>query len=351
MSTQNTIEPHNKSPYIFSRLAPAEPTVVYKTYWKFAVERQNIFFRRMTANTFPWTQDPVLNQYKFTNAYRASDRASQYLIKNVIYKGDSSPKEVFFRMMLFKMFNKIETWELLKNKFGTITYEDYSFRAYSNVLMKARNEKITIFSAAYIMPSGCSSFGFQQKHKNILRLIEKMMKDNVPDKMTEISSMQKAFDLLKSYPMLGDFLAYQLVTDVNYSELTNFSEMDFVIPGPGAKDGIRKCFKDFGGLNEVEIIRMMADRQEAEFEDSGLAFKSLWGRPLQLIDCQNLFCEVDKYARIVHPEIEGLTKRKRIKQKFRPKDNPIHYWYPPKWKVNNKTPLTSAVNKKHQLFE
>lgn len=351
MDTQKTEKQDDIGPYIFSRLAPAIPTVVYKTYWKFALERQNIFFRRIEDNAFPWTQDPILQKHKFTNAYRASDRVSQYLIRNVIYDGDTSLREVFFRIMIFKMFNKIETWELLKERFGTITHEDYSFRAYSNIFKKAMESKTSIFSAAYIMPSGSSSFGFKQKHKNILRLIEKMMKDNVPEKMTEIPSMQKAFDLLKSYPMLGDFLAYQFVTDINYSELTNFSEMDFVIPGPGAKDGIRKCFKSFGGLNEVEIIRLMADRQEEEFNSIGLDFKSLWGRPLQLIDCQNLFCEVDKYARIAHPEVEGITKRKNIKQIFRPNFEPVHYWFPPKWVINDKIPTINTVNDAGLLFQ
>ena len=60
------------------------------------------------------------------------------------------------------------------------------------------------------------------------------------------------------------------------------------------------------------------------------------GRPLQLIDCQNLFCEVDKYARVAHPDINGLSNRKRIKQLFYPKENVINYWYPPKWGLNSK---------------
>src|SRR3546814_5860542 len=65
--------------------------------------------------------------------------------------------------------------------------------------------------------------------------------------------------------------------------------MDFVIPGPGARDGLRKCFADTGGLSDAELIRLMADRQEQECARLGLEFPSLWGRPLQLIDCQNLF--------------------------------------------------------------
>lgn len=52
--------------------------------------------------------------------------------------------------------------------------------------------------------------------------------------------MQPAFELLRSYPTIGDFLAYRFVTDINYSEVTDFSEMEFVIPGPGAREWLAK---------------------------------------------------------------------------------------------------------------
>jgi len=69
----------------------------------------------------PWTDDPILSHFKFTNAYRASDRVSQFLIRNVIYQGDQQPDEVFFRTILFKLFNKIETWQRLEKAFGPLT--------------------------------------------------------------------------------------------------------------------------------------------------------------------------------------------------------------------------------------
>lgn len=50
----------------------------------------------------------------------------------------------------------------------------------------------------------------------------------------------------------------------------------------------------------------MADSQEDQFERLGIQFESLSGRRLQLIDCQNLFCEVDKYARRAHPDVRGF---------------------------------------------
>ena len=320
-----------------AKLEPAKPTVVYDTYWKFAAERQEIFFRRFAASDPPWTNDLILAEYKFTNAYRASDRVSQYLIQDVIYRGDQSPQELFFRIILFKLFNKIETWELLLKTFGHISYADFNLAQYDRVLTTAIDGGQTIYSAAYIMPSGSREVGSTKKHRTHLRLLERMMEDEVASRLRDARSMQDAFTILRSYPMMGDFLAYQYVTDLNYSTLLHFSEMDFVVPGPGAKGGISKCFSSLGGLSEIDVIKLVADRQSEEFDRLGLKFRSLWGRPLQLIDCQNLFCEVDKYARLAHPEITGASDRTRIKQKFRCLSRTrLQYWYPPKWGLNGR---------------
>lgn len=298
----------------------------------------------------PWTADPIIDEHKFTNAYRASDRVSQYLIRQVIYGDDlpSSSEEIFFRILIYKLFNKIETWELLQQSLGSITYEGYSFTRYDAVLTKALARGQRIYSAAYIMPPGSKAFGHSAKHQNHLKLLESMMRNELPSRLADAKRMQDAFELLLSYPTIGVFLAYQFTTDVN-SEITNFSEMDFVMPGPGALDGIRKCFSSLGGLNESEIIKLVAERQSDEFARLGLQFRTLFGRRLQLFDCQNLFCEIDKYARVAHPEFVGHTGRSRIKQKFAPIAKPISFWYPPKWGINetvdamtNHTKRTSA---------
>ncbi|HRC32034.1 MAG TPA: putative DNA base hypermodification protein [Bacteroidia bacterium] len=321
---------------ILTKKAKPKLSVAYNTYWKFATERQNIFFKRFNDESFPWTNDKILNQYKFTNVYRATDRVSQYLIKNVIYKGSQKPEEVFFRLLLFKIFNRISTWEVLEYELGKISFKDYSFKRYDKVLSEVMQNRIPIYSAAYIMASGRSTFGYERKHQNHLGLIEKMIKEKVPYKLQHCKSMSEAYTLLHSYPTIGGFLAYQYVTDINYSTLTNFSEMEFVKAGPGAKDGIAKCFKDFAGYSFEDIIRLMAENQEQEFDRLNLDFKNLWGRNLQLIDCQNVFCEVGKYARVAHPEIDDYSHRTRIKQKFADKEKEaIEFHFPPKWNINH----------------
>ncbi|SDI29156.1 nucleotide kinase domain-containing protein [Pseudomonas panipatensis] len=321
-----------------SCLHPIRVTPVFDSYWRFAAERQRVFRQRLEGQPAPWTADPVIATHKFTNAYRASDRVSQFLIRNVIYRQDlpDSPLEVIFRTLLFKFFNKIETWKLLEHALGEITYKNYNFDHYDKILSQAMSAGGKIYSAAYIMPPSSSAFGYPAKHQNHLRLLERMMKDDIAGQLSRQKKMQGAFELLKSYPSIGNFLAYQFVTDINYSEVTDFSEMDFVVPGPGALDGLRKCFADRANLNEAQLIRLMAENQEQEFERLGIKFQFLWGRRLQLIDCQNLFCEVDKYARVAHPEVAGISGRTRIKQKFSPTGTLDRPWYPPKWGINSK---------------
>jgi thymidylate kinase len=341
--TSGDCDRNSKTALVWRRLAPATPTPVFDTYWRFAAERQEIFFRRFAGETPPWTTDSILGRYKFTNAYRASDRVSQYLIRHVIYSGDQSPSEIFFRVLLFKLFNRIETWQRLVESFGGPRAATFDVDRYDRLLTDLYTKGERLYSGAYIMPTGGKRWHDGHKHRMHLHLLKDMLQGRLPERIADVGQMQQAFTLLRACPTIGDFLAYQYVTDLNYSAITDFTEQEFVIAGPGARDGIRKCFSNLGGLTEADLIRYVCDRQQEEFEARGLSFKSLWGRSLQLIDCQNLFCEVDKYARVYHPEIQGRSGRARIKQQFRATPQPIQYWYPPKWGLNGRIAASATV--------
>lgn len=126
-------------------------------------------------------------------------------------------------------------------------------------------------------------------------------------------------------------MAYQLVTDINYSEVTSWKEDEFTISGPGSERGINKCFIDKGNMTNEDIIRYMYEHQTEEFKRLGLDFKRLGNRKLQLIDCQNIFCELDKYCREALPNLK--SNRSKIKKKYIAKDNKIDYVYPKKWNI------------------
>ena len=337
-------------PLTIVKMRPPTTTVVFNTYWRFAAERQEILFRRVRGEPAPWTKDNVLATYKFTNAYRAADRVSQYLIRHVIYGHRYDERDTVFRVLLFKLFNKTETWELLEESHGELVAQRFDIDRFDRTLDAALKAGGTIYSAAYIMPSGPADVRQPRKHRMHLEMLARVLRDQLPERLVAARSMAEVYELLRALPGIGPFLAYQFSTDLNYTSHLNFSEMEFVVPGPGARDGMRKCFKDLGDYSEADAIRWVAERQGEEFATRGLTFPSLWGRPLQLIDCQNLFCEVDKYARVQHPEIAGYSGRTRIKQKFSPNRAPLQLFFPPKWGINEAAGLSNQPTTRPSLL-
>jgi hypothetical protein len=305
---------------------------VYDVYWKTAAERQEIFFKKLAGAPPPYTTDPVYQTFKFCNVYRASDRVSQFLIKDVIYRNFFSPEDTLFRIFLFRLLNKIETWIELEKLLGQVTLSNFSFEGYDAALNKIKLTHGSVYGSAFILCAN-KAFGFSKKHQNHLALLKYVFKKSrTSSSLLNSKSLKHLFEQLRELPLIGNFMAYQIATDFNYSNIFLFDENDFTIAGPGAVRGIRKCFSNTGGKSDDYIIRFMVDSQEKEFKRLGLNFKSLWGRPMHAIDCQGWFCETDKYSRAKFPELK--SNRIRIKTRYQPINRPIRYFYPPKWQIN-----------------
>lgn len=312
-------------------------TIAYEIYWQFAAERLAMFYRRRRDRVGPWTTDPILRAYRFTNVFRVTDRVSQYLISEVQYRVDRSqePSEIFFRTVLFKIFNKIETWEALEYAHGSLSWQTVDLGTVDRTLSRLQAGGQSIYSAAYIMPT--PPFGLARKHSNHLALIARMMADRVADRLRQAPDLRAVYERILGYPGLGRFLAFQYAIDLNYSTLLDFDEADFVVAGPGALDGISKCFSSTSGRSPEEVIRWVTDRQEIEFIQRDINFNGLFGRRLQPIDCQNLFCEISKYTRVSHPEIRGIANRQRIKQAYKRNNRDLSFLsFPLRWKLDTK---------------
>lgn len=297
----------------------------YLEYWNFAYKRQLDFLERGRS------QDPIIKKHKFTNCYRFTDRVSQYLIKNIVNRDGISPEDTFVQIMLFKIFNKIDTWEAICKEFGSVGLDGLSFGGLRKFL-DGLKEKNKIYSAAYIMPSGLREFGSGIKHHNNLAMLELMIRLEFHKEIWEKKSLKELYDLFLSVPSIGKFLAYQYAVDVAYSSYSRADESQYVVAGHGAERGIRKCFSDIGSYSFQDVIKIMCESQHEEFSRLDLNFCFLGGRDLQLVDCQNIFCEVDKYLRVKMPELN--SKETRIKQIYKPNGLRINYEAPRKWNLN-----------------
>jgi hypothetical protein len=323
---------------------PPEPRPeVLDAYWHLAAERQRILFRRLAGQPGPWTHDPILASYKFCNAYRASDRVSQYLIRDVIYTdGCYSAEDQLLRIVLFRLFSKPATWELLCAAHEDVTCADFSVDGYGTTLDDAFAAGQKLYTAAFIL-CATRAYGHERKHRNHLALVEHMLgPGGLPCSVARATSLRDVYEALLQFPLIGSFMAYQLAIDINYSELCDFSETEYTTAGPGARRGIVKCFTDTDGWDDQRIIAWMTERQHDEFARLHIDFPSLYGRPLQAIDIQNLFCELDKYARVAFPSLR--SNRTRIKARFSPTGPVPAPFYPPKWRLDSDVALGRSVD-------
>ena len=144
----------------------------FKYYFYFIQERMNMFWRKVD-NSKIITEDSILQEYKFTNVYRACDRVSQYLIRNVISKdlNKYSAEDMLLRILVFKVFNRISTWEYLE-EVHPVSKESFDVNELSQRLSE-RQKSVPIFSNAYMMAGSHSKYEYiDTKHRVWLKMIE-----------------------------------------------------------------------------------------------------------------------------------------------------------------------------------
>lgn len=334
-----------RSPTLITRRSPPQPrSGVYEIYWTFASRRQAAFEARVAGRAWPWTSDPILRMFKFCNVFRAADRVSQFMIRDVAYGygTEDSIADRIFQIVAFRTFSKIETWLGLKEQLGcNPRIEHLRNGAFERSLDAVKAANGGLYTGAFIL---CANkvFGYDEKHRNHAALFKHMFLEKAcAERLHEASTLEDVVALLESFPLLGPFMAYQIAVDLNYSDIIDFSENDYTQAGPGALRGLKKAFSSLGDYTPAETILWMVEHQDLEFDRLGLPFEGLFGRKLHAIDCQGLFCELDKYCREAVPQL--ASARSRIKAKYASKQGDMVLSFPPKWKLPDGAVVTATV--------
>lgn len=263
---------------------------------------------------------------------------SQYLIRKVIYgpeRANWTELDVLLRILVFKVFNKIDTWEYIEYQLGEpLTLQNYDPVRLTRWLTELQGGQ-AIFNSAYIMTGVHRDYtNYRTKHERWLHMIQAEILDSERLRyIAEAPSLKAIYQQLKTCPFIGDFLACQYTIDFNYSEVVDFDENTFIAAGIGAIRGIKKCFCYECRYSYEDYIRYTQEHLEQYQEQYGYTdFKPLFGRAPHLIDVQNVFCETDKLLRVKMPKF-NLGQR-RIKHKFEPGKPLPDYFFPPKWGLN-----------------
>lgn len=285
-------------------------------YW--IKERQSIYHKRLSNVPPPWTLDPVLQEHRFCNVYREYDKGTRYLIENILSKEEQDIFTVF-NVIYYRKWNKISLYDFTG---GLSETTDLSF-------LKQRVREYQKFDTPYgsAFGSDSSPLGEGEKDKidkyfNQFSKIYESLKMDLPILLD--SSPEDCYNKLRSYPGIGEFLAYQIWVDLSYWSRTPYTEEDFVVAGPGCKRGIDLVFSNKGNLSYEDCIRKIVSLQEDLFREFQIVpSETFRERPLSkqclnIMCVENVFCEISKYIKIKE-FYDGKTNKKNFRiRKFSP---------------------------------
>lgn len=267
----------------------------YQDFFYWINERHKIFLKKWRGDHKPWTDDPILRDWKFCNVFRQYDKQSKLLIDNVIkphWNDDLSL--MLFNIYAFRAFNWAPTYANLVKDFGKNGWLEY----WSDTVGKdslqdtlITNGKLT--SGAYMIRGREG----MPKYESIVQTLTDIWqeKEHVAKQFIDsVFSLEAAQILLYSrgYWGWGPFTTYQIVLDLTYTKwLENAVDINTWCEfGPGAIRGIREIYPELPK-------NMMLDAIRGLLLDSP---KFLEGHvpTLTLQDIEFSLCELQKYRRI-----------------------------------------------------
>jgi len=265
----------------------------------FVWEREVIRIVKERGGESPYTKDPVLGRYRFTNIRRRDDRVSRWVIENIIRPHEHDP-HLWFMLLITRLINwppalqhLIDDGMLFKKpkEFDPQTFSD-SLEAY-----KAKRGKV--YTGAYMVyptkmdPGSVKSLAIA-KHiiapaAKLAEPLQSIIAEDKPLLSDFVETLSTGFGI-------STFIAGQVAADLTYcAQMSDAFDLYTYAPiGPGSSRGLNYLLnrspnagwtqEDF---NTQLVIIWLAVVRELEIKD------------LTLHDVQNCMCEFSKYCRTV----------------------------------------------------
>lgn len=267
------------------KLSPHERFV----YW--VKERETIrSLKESFPDQKPWTDDEILQSYRFCNVRRKDDKVSQWLIDNW-YKPNFDHKNMLLAVALARFVNRLESLEFVGFP------KRWNKNEVKKRLRRFRDADNTVFNGAYMVRGNDGRDKIECVVDYYVKPLEKLR-----DKL-DTGSMEETWKIIVESYGMGSFMAGQIVADLRHGLKGIWHDRDDWAPmGPGSKRGMNRYhgrpinapLKQDQFLRE---LREVIDRHAPIFPEG-----------TEAIDVQNCFCEYDKHSRVLFGE--GRPKSK-----------------------------------------
>lgn len=291
-------------------------------FWYFMNERHSIYLKKQKGIPKPWTDDPILQYYKFTNIFRELDKDTVWVKENIRDPLDD-PKTydlLLFNVALFRQTGNTEGWQ------GIVKNFDPAKQAAKYV--KARSEGKKVFTGAYMVTGMFpGSKGNPKVESLFLHALLPVWRDRkmLVKLCLETRSLQKLTEALGKYVGWkgNNFMAYEVACDLLHTSLLAgaVDQYTWANPGPGCQRGLSRIHGGSVNMGRgaksrpkeqcVTELRELLKQAPKKLKKHITGFTNNGVTGVMLLDmrlCEHVTCETDKYMRTLHGEGRPRSK-------------------------------------------
>lgn len=265
-------------------------------YW--IKERQRISIRKANGDPKPWTDDEILQNYRFCNVKRIDDKVSWWLYQNwydphtdrlSVNRPRFYERTMLLACTLARQFNKIDTLE-------AIGFPDpWNPERTCAILEERAAKKLKNYSPAYMLASNFRKRGSPRESKvyqSVWRVCNPIWQESFT---LDTDSMQNTWEALIEADFVGlsYFMAGQIVADLRWAVSGEWSDKDTWAPmGPGSQRGLNRLLgrPPKTPLTQEKFVEEMLEFYRVVIERASVSL-------MEAMDFQSCLCEWDKYER------------------------------------------------------
>lgn len=300
-------------------------------FFEFVNERHMIYIRKeIDKEPWPWTDDPILREYKFTNVFRELDKGTIWLRENWL-EPFAWNNRLYFNIAMYRQFNWPQTMDLVgyvmdvesfnvyqqADLLGADTPDFSKLTVWSPQYLTERVEHFQnagnkVFTGAYMIRGQCinpTGRAWTSKAQYMFhQVLDPVWK--APEPNWQSMTLQEAWQWWQQFEGFGPFLGYEIVTDMRHTRYLKDAPdiMIWANAGPGAMRGIHrlmgweakhKQLKQEWYNQQMQVLLALSPKY---LEDHVPA--------LEMRDIEHVSCEFDKYERVRTGEGRPRSKYK-----------------------------------------
>lgn len=275
-------------------------------FFQYARERYSIKLRKDAGQPWPWSDDPIFQQYRFCNVFREDDKTTRWFCEHIRQPLEHEYAIIqVFAAAAFRWFNRIETWETIlsgNEKSLAEIFDLWNSDEISKILLAHGSAPWVTGSYIIKTPDGLA------KVEGVLWCIDQLYSRLKIGKISFIcgqnSTLEGAWRALRESPFLGDFMAYEVVTDLRHTSVLRDATdiMTWANPGPGAARGLGRVHgrgtEFYNRGSESDRVRLIEGMQRLLEQSQEQKYWSREWPRWEMRDVEHTLCEYDKYMRV-----------------------------------------------------